>query len=74
MSEEALGGGGDPIEKVVVGGGPIEKVGVGGGRSHWKGGGGGWGGGGLYLMLHCHHQNDFCLKTGNVLRASLVFH
>ena len=19
----------------------------------------------LYLSLHCHHQNDFCIKTGN---------
>ena len=30
----------------------------------------GWGGGGvgrekLYLMLHCHHQNDFCIKMGS---------
>ena len=26
----------------------------------------GWGGGGgeLYLMLHCHHQNNFCSKNG----------
>ena len=22
------------------------------------------GGGGLYLMLHCHHQNNFCSKNG----------
>ena len=32
-----------------------------------RGGGGGGGGGGkiIYLSLHCHHQNDFCIKTGN---------
>ena len=25
-----------------------------------------WGGGGeLYLMLHCHHQNDSCIKRGS---------
>ena len=30
------------------------------------GGGGGTGGGGrLYLTLHCHHQNDFCIKMGS---------
>ena len=26
------------------------------------------GGGGreiIYLSLHCHHQNDFCIKTGS---------
>ena len=26
----------------------------------------GWGGGGgeiIYLSLHCHHQNDFCIKV-----------
>ena len=30
--------------------------------------GGGEGGGGrerLYLTLHCHHQNDFCIKIGS---------
>ena len=27
----------------------------------WRGGGGG----GLCLMLHCHHQNDFCSKIGS---------
>ena len=27
--------------------------------------GGGGGGRRLYLTPHCHHQNDFCLKTGN---------
>ena len=30
-------------------------------------GGGGWrdgGGGKLHLTLHCHHQNDFCIKMG----------
>ena len=29
---------------------------------------GGGGGGGreiIYLSLHCHHQNDFCIKTGS---------
>ena len=29
----------------------------------------GWGGGGgreiIYLSLHCHHQNDSCIKRGN---------
>ena len=20
----------------------------------------------IYLSLHCHHQNDFCIKTGSV--------
>ena len=35
------------------------------------GGGGGRGGGGreereiIYLSLHCHHQNDSCIKMGN---------
>ena len=28
-----------------------------------------YGGGGereiIYLSLHCHHQNDFCIKMGN---------
>ena len=23
------------------------------------------GGGELYLMLHCHHQNDRCIKVGH---------
>ena len=32
-------------------------------------GGGGWRGGGeereiIYLSLHCHHQNDSCIKMG----------
>ena len=26
---------------------------------------GGGGRGRLYLTLHCHHQNDFCIKTGS---------
>ena len=29
---------------------------------------GSMGGGGreiIYLSLHCHHQNDFCIKTGS---------
>ena len=29
----------------------------------------GYGGGGereiIYLSLHCHHQNDFCIKMGS---------
>ena len=29
----------------------------------------GYGGGGkteiIYLSLHCHHQNDFCIKIGS---------
>ena len=41
------------------------------------GGGRGWGVGGkiIYLSLHCHHQNDSCIKMGsaeshfNVLRC-----
>ena len=37
------------------------------------GGGGGEEGEGkggeiIYLSLHCHHQNDFCIKTG-LMRA-----
>ena len=32
-------------------------------------GGRGFGGGGereiIYLSLHCHHQNDSCIKVGN---------
>ena len=23
------------------------------------------GGGIIYLSLHCHHQNDFCIKVGS---------
>ena len=22
-------------------------------------------GGGVYLTLHCHHQNDSCIQTGS---------
>ena len=29
------------------------------------GGGGGEEGGRLYLSLHCHHQNDSCIKMGS---------
>ena len=32
------------------------------------GGGGGYGGGKreiIYLSLHCHHQNDSCIKMGS---------
>ena len=25
----------------------------------------GGGGGIIYLLLHCHHQNDFCIKMGS---------
>ena len=28
-------------------------------------GGVGGGEGDLYLSLHCHHQNDFCIKVGS---------
>ena len=37
-------------------------------RDGEKGGGGGMevgGEGGIYLSLHCHHQNDFCIKMGS---------
>ena len=27
--------------------------------------GGGRRGGIIYLSLHCHHQNDFCIKVGS---------
>ena len=27
--------------------------------------GGGGGGEIIYLSLHCHHQNDFCIKMGS---------
>ena len=35
----------------------------------------GVGGGGeiIYLSLHCHHQNDSCIKMG-AMRAILMFH
>ena len=29
------------------------------------GGGGGGGGDSIYLSLHCHHQNDSCIKMGS---------
>ena len=32
----------------------------------------------IYLSLHCHHQNDFCIKVGSdesdVIFASLILH
>ena len=28
----------------------------------------------IYLSLHCHHQNDFCIKMGSDERAILMFH
>ena len=40
-------------------------------KRYWQGPGSqitgdlGWGARWLYLTLHCHHQNDFCLKTGS---------
>ena len=38
-------------------------------RNHKAYGGGGGGGGGereiIYLSLHCHHQNDSCIKMGS---------
>ena len=41
------------------------RVGEKGGKGY-EGGGGGGGGGGvekiIYLSLHCHHQNDSCIK------------
>ena len=37
-----------------------EKAGKGG-----YGGGGGGGGEIIYLSLHCHHQNDSCIKMGS---------
>ena len=44
----------------------------------WEKGGRGYGGGGrgreiIYLSLHWHHQNDFCIKVA-VMRAILMFH
>ena len=39
-----------------------------GGRGYESGGGGGGERGGgmeiIYLSLHCHHQNGFCIKMG----------
>ena len=35
--------------------------------------GGGGGGEIIYLSLHCHHQNDFCIKVGPAMRAILMF-
>ena len=28
----------------------------------------------IYLLLHCHHQNDFCIKVGSDERATLMFY
>ena len=28
----------------------------------------------IYLSLHCHHQNDSCIKMTAVMRAILMFH
>ena len=38
---------------------------VGGGGGGWKGGGGGGKREIIYLLLHCHHQNDSCIKRGS---------
>jgi len=27
----------------------------------------------IYLSLHCHHQNDFCIKMGSDERHILMF-
>ena len=27
-----------------------------------------------YLSLHCHHQNDSCIKVGTAMGALLMFH
>ena len=38
------------------------------GEKGGRGYGDGWGGGEreiIYLSLHCHHQNDSCIKMGN---------
>ena len=35
------------------------------GRRGGYGGGGGGRGEIIYLSLHCHHQNDFCIKMSN---------
>ena len=41
-------------------------------KAYYGRGEGGWGGGMemgkreiIYLTLHCHHQNDFCIKMGS---------
>ena len=28
----------------------------------------------IYVSLHCHHQNDLCIKVGEPMRAILMFH
>ena len=28
----------------------------------------------LYLSLHCHHQNDFCISGWAAMRVILMFH
>ena len=38
------------------------EVGEEGGKEIWVGGGGGEI---IYLSLHCHHQNDSCMKMGS---------
>ena len=35
------------------------------GEKGGRGFGGGWKGRLLYLSLHCHHQNDSCIKMGS---------
>ena len=36
-----------------------------GGEGGMEMGGGGGGAEITYLSLHCHHQNDFCIKAGS---------
>ena len=35
------------------------------GKGVWRGGGGGGEREIIYLSLHCHHQNDSCIKMGS---------
>ena len=28
----------------------------------------------IYLSLHCHHQNDFCIKVGSDESPILMYH
>ena len=39
-----------------------------GGKGVWR-----WGGEIIYLSLHCHHHNDFCIRWA-AMRAILMFH
>ena len=44
-------------------------------KAYYGRGGGGGGGGGeiIYLSLHCHHQNDFCITVDSD-ESHLIFH